>query len=159
MLIQAQLGTGRHAAPVIQQPQETALGNKGSSSSAVCNRFLQSFEACQQQFLSSVKSISKDPWSTSAGRRPLRCTGVALNIAVSLLETSFPGAGGRVLLFMGGPCTEGPGKVVGEELKTPIRSHKDIAKNNAPFVQSATKVYFGWKYMVYLVEKLRNVMF
>ncbi len=31
---------------------------------------------------------------------------------------------GRLLLFVGGPATEGPGRVVEKELSEPIRSHK-----------------------------------
>lgn len=30
----------------------------------------------------------------------------------------------RVMLFVGGPTTEGPGQVVAKELLEPIRSHK-----------------------------------
>lgn len=31
---------------------------------------------------------------------------------------------GRLMLFVGGPATEGPGRVVEKELVEPIRSHK-----------------------------------
>ena len=67
------------------------------------------------------------------------------------------------MLFIGGPCTLGPGMVVGPEKKEFIRAHHDIIKDNAvakylskaqkvnkPFVSShltALKVLFpvGWK--------------
>lgn len=44
------------------------------------------------------------------------------------------------MLFTGGPPTQGPGMVVGDELKTPIRSWHDIEKDNARFMKKATKV-------------------
>ena len=45
------------------------------------------------------------------------------------------------MLFIGGPATQGPGMVVGEELKNPIRSHHDIEKDNAKFMKKALKHY------------------
>lgn len=45
------------------------------------------------------------------------------------------------MLFTGGPPTQGPGMVVGDELKTPIRSWHDIEKDNARFMKKATKHY------------------
>lgn len=44
------------------------------------------------------------------------------------------------MTFIGGPATQGPGMVVGDELKTPIRSWHDIEKDNAKFMKKATKV-------------------
>lgn len=44
------------------------------------------------------------------------------------------------MLFTGGPPTQGPGMVVGDELKIPIRSWHDIEKDNARFMKKATKV-------------------
>lgn len=46
------------------------------------------------------------------------------------------------MAFIGGPSTQGPGMVVGDELKTPIRSWHDIEKDNAKFMKKATKVSF-----------------
>lgn len=42
--------------------------------------------------------------------------------------------------FIGGAATNGPGMVVGEELKTPIRSWHDIKEDNAKFMKKAMKV-------------------
>lgn len=44
------------------------------------------------------------------------------------------------MMFIGGPATQGPGMVVGDELKTPIRSWHDIEKDNAKYVKKGTKV-------------------
>lgn len=44
------------------------------------------------------------------------------------------------MLFAGGPATEGPGMVVSNELKEPIRSHHDIDRDSAKHFKRATKV-------------------
>lgn len=76
----------------------------------------------------------------ASDKRPLRCTGSALSVAVGLLETAFPGTGARMMLFAGGPATEGPGLVVGTELKEPIRSHHDIERDTIKYYRKAVKV-------------------
>jgi len=44
------------------------------------------------------------------------------------------------MLFAGGPCTGGPGMVVSNELREPIRSHHDIDKETAKHYKRANKV-------------------
>lgn len=58
----------------------------------------------------------------------------------SFLQCTFPNTGARIMSFIGGPATQGPGMVVGDELKTPIRSWHDIEKDNAKFMKKGTKV-------------------
>lgn len=65
----------------------------------------------------------------------------SLNLSSPIpLQGTFPNTGARVMLFTGGPPTQGPGMVVGDELKTPIRSWHDIQKDNARHLKKATKV-------------------
>jgi protein transport protein SEC23 len=45
------------------------------------------------------------------------------------------------MLFSGGPCTVGPGLVVGVELKEMIRSHSDFHKDRAQHFKKARKYY------------------
>jgi len=71
----------------------------------------------------------------------LRSTGVALSIAVGLLEASYPNSGARVMMFVGGACSQGPGQVLNDELKFPIRSHHDIEKDAAKYMKKAIKHY------------------
>ena len=66
-----------------------------------------------------LEQLKKDPWPVAATERTSRCTGVALSLAVALLETSFPNTGARVQLFTGGPCTAGPGQMVGHPNPNP----------------------------------------
>src|SRR6185312_15714789 len=88
-----------------------------------------------------IEQMQRDPWPVANDKRPLRCTGVALSVAVGLLETSFQNAGARIMLFAGGPATEGPGIVVGPELREPIRSHHDIDRDNIKYFKKAVKFY------------------
>ena len=44
------------------------------------------------------------------------------------------------MVFAGGPATDGPGMVVGNELREPIRSHHDIDRDSAKHFKRATKV-------------------
>lgn len=103
-------------------------------------RFLLPVSQCEFQLTKALEQLQKDPWPVATDRRNLRCTGVALSVAVGLLESSFQNAGGRIMLFAGGPATEGPGLVVGPELREPIRSHHDIDRDNIKYYKKALKV-------------------
>uniref|UniRef100_A0A8C2NUN2 Protein transport protein SEC23 n=1 Tax=Capra hircus TaxID=9925 RepID=A0A8C2NUN2_CAPHI len=104
-------------------------------------RFLQPIHKIDMNLTDLLGELQRDPWPVPQGKRPLRSTGVALSIAVGLLEGTFPNTGARIMLFTGGPPTQGPGMVVGDELKVPIRSWHDIEKDNARFMKKATKHY------------------
>ncbi|KAI9865738.1 MAG: GTPase-activating protein S23, partial [Trichoglossum hirsutum] len=96
---------------------------------------------CEFQLTNALKQLQRDPWPVANDKRSLRCTGVALSVAIGLLETSFQNSGGRIMLFAGGPATEGPGMVVGPELREPIRSHHDIDRDNIKYYEKALKFY------------------
>jgi protein transport protein SEC23 len=104
-------------------------------------RFLLPVQQAEFQITSALEQMQRDPWPVANDRRALRCTGVALSVAVGLLETSFQNAGARIMLFAGGPATEGPGMVVGPELREPIRSHHDIDRDNIKYYKKAVKFY------------------
>ena len=104
-------------------------------------RFLLPVQQCEFQLTNALEQLQKDPWPVANDKRSLRCTGVALSVAVGLLETSFQNAGGRIMLFAGGPATEGPGQVVGPELREPIRSHHDIDRDNIKYYKKALRFY------------------
>ncbi|KAF6132760.1 Sec23-like protein A, COPII coat complex component [Phyllostomus discolor] len=103
------------------------------------NRFLQPVQKIDMNLTDLLGELQRDPWPVPQGKRPLRSSGVALSIAVGLLECIFPNTGARIMMFIGGPATQGPGMVVGDELKTPIRSWHDIEKDNAKYVKKGTK--------------------
>ncbi|XP_077420812.1 protein transport protein Sec23A [Vanacampus margaritifer] len=105
------------------------------------NRFLQPVQKVDMNLTDLLGELQRDSWPVVQGKRPLRSLGVAMSIAVGLLECTFPNTGARIMTFIGGPATQGPGMVVGDELKTPIRSWHDIEKDNAKFMKKAAKHY------------------
>lgn len=105
------------------------------------SRFLLPVNQCEFQLTNIIEQLEKDPWPVANDRRPVRCSGVALSIAVGLLEQSFPNTGGRIMFFAGGPPTEGPGMVVGPELREAMRSHHDIERDSAKHYKKALKFY------------------
>ena len=104
-------------------------------------RFLLPVQQCEFQLTGILESLTRDPWPVVNDKRPLRCMGVALSIAVGLLETTYPNTGARIMLFAGGPATEGPGMVDSNELKEPIRSHHEIERDTVKHYKRANKVY------------------
>ncbi|KAJ1966274.1 GTPase-activating protein S23 [Dipsacomyces acuminosporus] len=122
---------GAQPQPQHQQPQQ-AYG---------ADRFMQPVEQCEFTLTSILEQLQRDPWPVANDKRPLRCTGAAMAVAVGMMESAFPNAGGRIMLFCGGPATQGPGMVVGPELKEPIRSHHDIEKETDRHYRKATKFY------------------
>ena len=88
-----------------------------------------------------LEDLQRDPWPVTSDSRIQRCTGVAMSVAVGLLESSFPRQGARIMMFIGGPATVGPGQIVGRAKTESIRSHTDLQKNNAPHHKNATKYY------------------
>ena len=104
-------------------------------------RFLLPVQQCEFQLTNVLEGLQKDPWPVSNDRRSVRCTGVALSVAIGLLETTFQNSGARIMLFAGGPATEGPGMVVSPELKEQIRSHHDIDRDNIKYYKKALKFY------------------
>ncbi|KAJ0837017.1 putative protein transport protein Sec23 [Helianthus annuus] len=107
------------------------------------NRFLLPAADCEFALNSVLDELQKDPWPVPADQRAPRATGTALTIAAHLLGVCVPGSGARIMAFLGGPATEGPGSIVSKSLSEPIRSHKDLDKDAAPFFHKAVKLYEG----------------
>ena len=80
-------------------------------------------------------------WPVAAQHRPERATGCAMSVASSLLEITFPQAPSHIMLFIGGPCTSGPGLIVDTDLGETIRAHVDIEREKAPHMKEAQKFY------------------
>lgn len=54
------------------------------------SRFLMPVEECEFQLTGILESLTRDPWPVANDKRALRCTGVALSVAVGLLEVRIP---------------------------------------------------------------------
>ncbi|CAI5469938.1 unnamed protein product [Closterium sp. Yama58-4] len=118
-------------------------GHHGAVSPASVARFLLPAQECEFTLSTVLDELSRDAFPVPADKRPARCTGTALTVAVGLLGACVPGTGARILSFVGGPCTEGPGVIVSRDLSEPIRSHKDLDKDAAPHYSKAVKFYEG----------------
>lgn len=107
----------------------------------IANKFIQPLSECQFSLEAILEQSLIDPWPIKPSSRPARCTGTALSIAVSLMELLYKGCSGRIMLFVGGPATVGPGQVVVMDLAVAMRSHSDIEKDTsaAGMVKPATK--------------------
>eukprot|EP00927_Polykrikos_kofoidii_P036774 TRINITY_DN3102_c0_g1_i9.p1 TRINITY_DN3102_c0_g1~~TRINITY_DN3102_c0_g1_i9.p1 ORF type:complete len:756 (-),score=139.69 TRINITY_DN3102_c0_g1_i9:88-2355(-) len=116
---------------------------RGATGSAASRRFLMPVGECEFTLNSLLDDLTRDSWPVGADRRPFRCTGAALSIALGLLEVSYPQSSNRVMLLVGGACNVGPGMVVGEEMAETIRSHVDLQKgsDNARYTKPALKYY------------------
>ena len=107
------------------------------------SRFLLPASDCEYTLNALLEELQSDQWPVPPGKRPARCTGVALSVAASLLSACNPGTGARIIALVAGPCTEGPGTIVSKDLSDPVRSHKDLDKDAAPYFKKAVKFYEG----------------
>lgn len=79
-------------------------------------------------------------WNTGGMHIHVTAPDALFSPACFTCQTCFPHTGARIMLFTGGPATEGPGMVVGVELREPIRSHHDIERDNVKYFKRASKV-------------------
>ena len=109
------------------------------------NRFVLPLGDCEFVLTAALEDLQRDAFPAVPGQRPSRATGTALQVAAALMGGCLPAGGcaARMLLFVGGPCTEGPGRVVDKDLTEPIRSHKDLVKDAAPHFRRALKFFDG----------------
>ena len=118
-------------------------GFGGPSATTVKNitKFLKPASQIESVLTNVLEQVGKNTWPTALGRRPTRAVGSALSVAINILETTYPNSAARIMLFLGGPCTIGPGMVVDDDLKNTIRTHHDIDKDNAMYMKKATEYY------------------
>lgn len=72
-----------------------------------------------------IDSLEPDSFNVKPGKRALRCTGVALDISLSLIELLFNKCYTQILLFTSGPITKGPGSIASINISDRIRTQKD----------------------------------
>lgn len=94
--LQEMLGLTRAVAhPVGQAPGQPGPGQQrpgvpGQPQQHVpVNKFIQPLSSCDTQVTDLMGELQKDPWTVPQGKRPLRSTGVALSVAVGLLEVLY----------------------------------------------------------------------
>ena len=121
-----------------QQAQQQA---QASAREPAVGRFLLPISECSFTLESILEDLQRDPWPVPSDQRTQRCSGVALSVAVGLLESAYSRQGARIMTFIGGPATTGPGMIVGRPKTEAIRSHTDIQKNNATHMKAAQQFY------------------
>mmetsp|Transcript_91254 Transcript_91254/g.295028 ORF Transcript_91254/g.295028 Transcript_91254/m.295028 type:complete len:742 (-) Transcript_91254:312-2537(-) len=137
-------GTKEYSAQQVSYQLGFGQQNQRGVVNTMARRFLMPVADCEFTLMSLLDDLSRDAWpSTGSDRRPLRCTGTAISVALGLVEATHPQSSVRVTLVVGGPCNVGPGMVVGEELVETIRSHLDLQKDkpNARHTKGAIKFY------------------
>ncbi|CAL0333096.1 unnamed protein product [Lupinus luteus] len=93
-------------------------------------RFLLPASDCEYTLNALLDELQSDQWPVLPGSRPARCTGVALSVAMGLLGACNPGTGARIIAL-----------IVSKDLSDPVRSHKDLDKDAAPYFKKAVKLY------------------
>eukprot|EP00761_Pharyngomonas_kirbyi_P013376 gb/GECH01013405.1/.p1 GENE.gb/GECH01013405.1/~~gb/GECH01013405.1/.p1 ORF type:complete len:765 (+),score=151.61 gb/GECH01013405.1/:1-2295(+) len=106
-------------------------------------RFIQPLSECLFLASSIIEDLSPNTWPAAPRCRPLRATGAALSAAVSLMECIHKGAPGRIMLFTGGPCCFGPGRIIGERSAEKPRLHNEIRSGQATYYKKAQQFYAG----------------
>lgn len=94
------------------------------------SRFVQQHTICDFNLTTLIDSLKVDSFPTPAKCRRTRATGCAIAVATHMMSQCLSKTGARIILFSGGPCTEGPGKIVGSPLKEPLRSHHDLTDDS-----------------------------
>ncbi|EYU33007.1 hypothetical protein ABFS82_07G040300 [Erythranthe guttata] len=118
-------------------PTKQTLGK----SSALQNQgFLLPVSECEFNIITAIEDIHSSP-SVNPGHRPLRCTGVAISVAVGLLEGCSVNTGSRVMVFTSGPATVGPGMIVNSDLDNSIRTHRDLNNGHTSYYKKSSEFY------------------
>jgi protein transport protein SEC23 len=125
--------------PGQQQQQQQPIGI--GPGQEVLERFLLPVSECSFVVEQILDDLRRDPWPVPNDKRPARATGVALSVATSLLHLAIPRRGARVMLFVSGPCTSGPGQIVSRLKEEDMRSHADLAKGAESLHKPACDFY------------------
>lgn len=124
-----------------QPAQQGGQFQQGQQNASIVNPFLLPLSECEFQLTSILEDLTKDCWPHKTSERPERCTGTAMAVAAGLLEATNRGQPGRIMVFVGGPPSVGPGMVCSTELSENIRSHHDIQNGNVPHYKKAVEFY------------------
>lgn len=119
------------------------MPQQSQSKQSAVGRFLMPVGDCTFALEQVLEDLQKDPWPCQPDERVERYTGTAINVAMGLLESAVSRQGSRIMLFISGPPTAGPGMIVTRSKKDNIRSHTDLQKNQAPLNKPAIEFFKG----------------
>ncbi|RLV91196.1 Protein transport protein SEC23 [Spathaspora sp. JA1] len=133
-LEQIQTSLGMLSTGLSSNPTAAAHASVETILGVVGKKFLVPVNIGEYQLTRIIESITPNLFPRDEfTQRPERCTGSAINIASLLLRAILGNhvltTGGHLLVFSSGVCTIGPGKIVDQALKEPMRSHNEIEKS------------------------------
>lgn len=107
------------------------------------NNFILPISDAEQMLNTIIDTLEVDPFIVERGNRFERCTGAALDIAVTLLESTFPRMSSQIFLFTGGPITRGPGTMAEIKRSEIVRQHSDIESGKAELTKKSKEFFSG----------------
>ena len=93
-------------------------------------KYFMPLKDCEFSLNSFLDDLFPDPFPQGFEERKASCLGLALNVAVTLLESLHNNQPSKIFLFAGSACNIGMGKIVGLSLKETIRNYLDFEKGN-----------------------------
>lgn len=94
------------------------------------NKFILPIKDCEFAVTTFLDELQPDPWEKQQGERESRCGGLALHVAISLLEAVSRGDPARILFCIGGAISIGHGKIISKPLVETVRHFNDFQKGN-----------------------------
>jgi hypothetical protein len=90
--------------------------------------------------------LQRDAYPVLSNERPTRCTGTALQVAEALMAASVPpgSCAARIMLFTGGPCTEGMGKIINKDLAEEIRRYSSSGSGGCGSSRGGARKQVHW---------------
>jgi len=116
-------------------------GSAVAEASNALRRFILPVSECEFALQTALDELRPDPFPREQGTRPFRATGVAVAAAQGLIAECHSAQGARVMVFTSGPCTIGPGSIVGRDMSETMRTHQDFNKGDAKHYKAASKFY------------------
>jgi protein transport protein SEC23 len=106
------------------------LGIVNKSDPKSHKKFILPLKDCEFTVNSFLDDLTPDMFDRQTGERRANCGGLAIHVAITLLESICTGEPSRINLFLGGSPNIGPGKIVGLKLTETIRNYVDFEKSN-----------------------------
>ncbi|OHT11511.1 Sec23/Sec24 trunk domain containing protein [Tritrichomonas foetus] len=105
------------------------------------NPFILTIDDAELMLNSVIDKLERDSYQPPKGERSLRCTGAAIHLATTLIQSLYPQTGGQIIVLTSGPITKGPGTMATLQRSEPVRQHGDIEKGKAPLTTSALSFF------------------
>ena len=113
-----------------------------SPAQANSNPFFVPIEEAEATLTPTIDGLEIDPFSIPKGQRALRCTGAALHLAITLIESLFPTSPSSIMVLSSGPITKGPGAMASPQKSDFVRQHSGAnSLSTSALSQSSIKFF------------------